>query len=110
MQFRYIKIMAVTAFIAFQVNAQDIDPLANFTISKDEISQSLDKLRATGKISEADHAAAKKELAQMNDAQVGSIKDKAIGIVRKDPDKALELINKPTIDAKEVEARLNAAN
>jgi hypothetical protein len=93
--------------IPFVVQAEDVDPLANFTVSKSEIADSLAKLKASGKISEADYNAAKKELDGMSDSQVGAIKDKAVGLARKNPDKALELINKPKLDAKELEKQLN---
>lgn len=101
------KLIVFLMLLPFALPAQDVDPLANIKISKDEISKSLDQLKGQGKISESDYNEAQKELKTMSDAQVGSIKDKAIGLIRKDPDKALGIINNKKIDKKELEKELN---
>lgn len=82
------------------------DPLANFTVSKDEIAKSLDNLKASGKISDADYQKAKKELGGMSDTQISAIKETAIGMVRNDPDKAVELVNANKIDTAAVEKQI----
>lgn len=100
------KLIVFLMLLPLALPAQDVDPLSNITISKDEISKSLDHLKGQGKISESDYNEAQKELKTMSDSQIESIKDKAIGLIRKDPDKALEIINKK-IDKKELEKELH---
>lgn len=69
------------------------DPLEGLKVSKTEILKSLDTLKAQGKISEADHKKATSEVNKMSDAQVSTINENAIGMVRNHPDKALEFAN-----------------
>lgn len=107
------KILALTllCFILFQgeLSANDnVDPLANFQISKSNIFEGLEQLKKMGKISEADYEKAKKELAGMSDAQVGALTDTAIGMVKKNPDKATELLKKgDKLDAKAVQKQID---
>ncbi len=72
----------------------DVDTLSNFSVSKDEILKSLDTLKSQGKISDSDYQKAKKELMGMNDNQVNGIRDKAVELVKKDPKKAADIVNK----------------
>lgn len=95
------KLLAITllSFCLFQntVSASedlDKDPLEGFTVSKEDIIKSLDGLKKMGKISESDYQKAVKELTSMSDAQVSALKETAVGMVRNDPDKAVELVNK----------------
>lgn len=87
----------------FSQDNTDIDPLANFQVSKDDIYKSLDALKAQGKISESDYQKAKQELTGMSSAQVSGLKETAIGIVRNNPEKAEALVKGSAIDLKEVE-------
>ncbi|MBC7713701.1 MAG: hypothetical protein H7177_10195 [Rhizobacter sp.] len=104
------KILLVSLFTFFSFHsplsaAEDlnVDPLSNISVSKDEIIKSLEMLKKQGKITDADYQKAKKEIAVMTDAQVNGIKDIAVNMVRKDPDKAVELLNAKKIDLKQVE-------
>jgi len=92
---------------ASELESENVDPLANFTVSKDEISKSLDSLKSSGKISDADYQKAKKELGGMSDSQISAIKETAIGMVRNDPDKAVELVNAKKIDTSAVQKQIN---
>ena len=91
--------------------AQDlnVDPLSNLSISKDDIFKSLDNLKKEGKISDADYEKAKLELKAMSDTQVNGMKDTAVNMIRKDPDKAVDLIKGSAIDMKEVEKQAGEA-
>lgn len=88
--------------------APEVDPLTNITVSKDEISQSLDKLKKEGKISATDYEAAKKELDGMSPGHVTAIKELAVGMIRNNPDKALELVQSPKVDFEEAKRQINA--
>lgn len=92
---------------ASELESEDKDPLAGFTVSKDEIAKSLDNLKAGGKISDADYQNAKKDLGGMSDTQISAIKETAIGMVRNNPDKAVELVNANKIDASAVQKQIN---
>ncbi len=103
-------IIAISFFLSFSsiIEAEDnlADPLAGFQISKDEIKASLMKLKSEGKVSEADYNKALEELNAMNDGQINAMKDKAVGMVRKNPDKAAELANLKPADSKELESKM----
>lgn len=95
------KFLAFTllSFFLYQstVSAEDLfdkDPLEGFSVSKGDIEKSLDGLRKSGRISEEDYQKAKKELGAMSDSQVSALKETAVGMVRNDPDKAVDLVNK----------------
>ena len=79
-----------------------IDPFASFDISKEGILKSLLLLKEKGTISEAEYEKAKKELSTISDAQVKSMTNTAIEIIKKDPDKALDIMNRQKIDFNEV--------
>lgn len=102
---------ALLSFFIFQsplsASEEMADPLANFSVSKDEISKSLDGLKASGKISDADYQKAKVELLGMSDAKVNAIKETAIGMVRNNPDKAVELVNANKIDTAAIQKQIN---
>lgn len=109
------KFLAFTllSFCLFQstVSANDDldkDPLEGFTVSKSDIISSLDSLKKMGKISEADYQKAKKELEAMSDSQVSALKETAVGMVRNDPDKAVDLVNKGAkIDTEAAKKQIN---
>lgn len=82
------------------------DPLAGFQISKDEIKGSLNKLKAEGKISESDYKKALDQLGDMSDGQINAMKDTAIGMVRNDPDKAVEIVNAKKISPPDIEKQI----
>lgn len=82
-----MKLFILIAFImSFNIFAQD--SLDNITVSREEIGKSLEIMRKEGKISEADYLKTKKEFGLMNQGQIDSVTKKAIGIVKKNPDKA----------------------
>jgi len=97
-----------TSIIEANDKLEDLEnPLANFQISKDEIKSSLQKLRSEGKISENDYNKALTELNGMNEGQISAMKDAAIQMVRKDPDKASELAEVKQISSnKELEGKV----
>ena len=109
------KFLLFTALSFFtfqpQVSASDDvnDPLTGFTVSKDDIVKGLDHLKSEGKISQADYDKAKSELSGMSDSSVDELKDKAVGIVRNNPDKALELVKAPKVNPEEVQKQLKEA-
>lgn len=92
----FFTAMTLLSFFMFQSNLsaqEDADPLSNITVSKEDIVKSLDMLKKQGKISEADYQKAKAELMSMSDSQVNGIKESAVDIVKKDPKKAMEMVN-----------------
>jgi hypothetical protein len=94
---KYLLIVPL-AFFLFHTSlsaAEDSgsDKLSNMIVSKDEIVQSLDMLKKSGRISQADYDRAKKELTGMSDTQVSGLTDKALDMVKKDPAKADALVN-----------------
>lgn len=80
----------------------DAAPLPLINISKEDILKSIEALRKQGKITEAELEVAKKELSGLSDSQIKSITDIAIDIIKKDPDKALELMNSKKVDVNEL--------
>ena len=64
------------------------------------VLQSL--LREKGTISEVEYEKAKKELTTFSDAQIKSMTNSAIEIIKKDPDKAIDMMNRMKIDTNEV--------
>lgn len=106
----FALIITLLSFFLFQGNlsaSDDLDPLANFQVSKDDIIKSLDNLKQMGKISEEDYQKAKKELGGMSNNQVSALKETAVGLVRNDPDKAVSLVNKGgQINAEEVKKQI----
>ena len=107
----FLAVLTLFSFVFFQANLSasdsdsDVDTLTHDTmsISKEEIIKSLDNLKKQGQITEADYEKTKKELLGMSDSQVNNIKKNAEGIIRNNPDKALELVNQKKIDVKAVE-------
>ena len=85
------------------------DPLVGIKMSKSDVMQGLEMLKKEGKISNDDYIKAQKELAGMSDAAIDGMKDKAIAVIRKDPDKAVDLYKAPKVDLKEVEKQVNSA-
>ena len=89
------------------VNANDeVDPLANFSITPGEIQKSLENLKKNGQISQEDYDKATKQLAGMSANEITALKETAIGMVRNDPDKAVEL-TKGKINTAEIEKQIN---
>lgn len=110
----FFTVLILISFFVFQSNlsAADnevdtlTDPLVDFKVNKDEILKSLDVLKKDGKISDKDYEEAKKQLLNMNDGQINGLKDKAINMVRKDPDKTVDLYKDKKIDLKKVEQHM----
>lgn len=76
-----------------------VDPLAGINVSSDEIMKSLESMKASGQINKEDYEKAKLQLATMSSAEIKALNDTAIGMVRNDPDKAVELTKKPFNEA-----------
>lgn len=114
----FLTAITVLSFIIFQSslsasedNVDTLkDPLTDFKVDKGEILKSLDQLKKDGKINDKDYNDAKKQLMGMNDSQVNGLKDQAINMVRKNPDKAVELYTTKKIDPKKVEQQAKEAN
>ncbi len=99
--------LTLLSFFLFQSQlsaSEDVDTLTSDTmaVSKNEIVKSLENLKKNGQISEEDYQKTKKELLGMSDSQLNGIKKTAEGMIRNDPDKAVEL-SKGKIDLKAVE-------
>lgn len=113
----FFTAMTLLSFLMFQSNlsaSENVDtlkdPLVDFKVNKNEIMQSLNQLKKDGKISEKDYQDAKKQLMGMNDSQISGLKDQAINMVRKDPDKTVDLYKDKKIDLKKVEQQAHEAN
>lgn len=87
-------------FSSTQLNAEEIekDPLEGINISKGEIVKQLDDFKKQGKISEAEYLETQKQLNTMKESEITALNQTAIGMVRKDPDKAVALANMKKID------------
>ncbi len=95
-----LKSVIVIGFIYFsghKLYAFEADPLNNFSVSKDEISQSLDKMKVAGKINEEEYKIAKRELASLNDEKLTALNEKAKNLIRTDPDAAVNLYENKNI-------------
>jgi ABC-type dipeptide/oligopeptide/nickel transport system ATPase component len=88
------------AFSSIPLDAEEIekDPLVGISVSKAEIAKQLEDFKKQGKISDAEYLETQKLLNAMNESQISDINQKAIGMVRKDPDKAVALANMKKID------------
>lgn len=92
--FKSVFIMLALMF-SFEIKANDIlGSVAELDISKETISQSLQTLKAMGKISEADYQKALAELNKMQDKDISSLINKAKDIAEKDPKKLEEMKKK----------------
>jgi hypothetical protein len=108
-KFFFISLFTLSlSTFAIASDEQLVDPLPNLSISKSEVQKSLENLKNSGKISAADYEVAQKELSTMSDSQLNTIKEKAVGLIRNDPDKALEIAKAPKIDLEEAHKQLNA--
>jgi len=72
--------------------ADELDT-SGVSISKDDISKSLDMLKSNGQFSAADIEREKEALKNMNDKDVNAITKKATDIVKKDPAAAEKMIS-----------------
>jgi PAB1-binding protein PBP1 len=106
-------LITLMAFFLFQSplsanDELDVDPLSNINISKEDIIKSLETLKKQGKISDADYEKAKKELSGISDSQIKSITNTAVDVIRKDPDKAVGLVNALKVDTNEVKKQIES--
>jgi hypothetical protein len=109
MTFGKILLLSMCSFAILQTPAKaETDPLANITVTKNEVAKSLDNLKKEGKISQKDYDDAQKALVGMSDAHLTAIKEMAVGMARNNPDKAMELVKAPSIDLAEAEKQMNA--
>lgn len=83
------------------------DPLLDVHVSRSEIEQSLNKMKADGKINSNDHIAAIEALKKMDESSINNMNETAKNMVRKDPDKADALWKAPAVDTNKVQAMLN---
>ena len=74
-------------------------PMSDFNITKDGMLKSIESLKAQGIISQTDFDKAKKELSGLSDHQLKTITNSAIEIVKKDPKKALGLIDNMKVES-----------
>lgn len=93
---KLLSLVALLALMTYPAHSQaseddNKDPLIGIEVSSDEISKSLDNMKASGQISQKDYDEAKKQLSGMSSAQIKALSETAIGMVRNDPDKAVEL-------------------
>ncbi len=86
----------------------NVDPLIGLQISPAEILKSLEQMKATGQISAEDFEKAKRHVANMSSLEVKALNQTAIGMVRNNPDKAVELTKGKTIDTQAVQKQINA--
>lgn len=106
-KYTLLIILSLTVFeSSLSASEEGLDLLSDFKISKVEIVKSLDNLRKNGQISDAEYEKAKKELGGMSDSQVNAIKETAVGLVKNNPDKALELANAKKIDTDAVDKEI----
>jgi phage-related minor tail protein len=86
--FKLLMMALLMSVIPMSVSAatEDVDTIKQMKISKSDILASMEQLRKGGQISEADYQKAKKELEAMNDSQIDGIKNKAVGIIEKNPE------------------------
>lgn len=94
--------------VCFGEEDLNIDPLSNVNISKEELAKSMELLRKENKISEADFQKANKELMGMNDVQISALTQTAVGMIRKNPDKAVDLSKADKVDHKEVQKQIDS--
>ena len=90
------------------LQASDVDPLANLTISKSEVLKSLENMKNAGQITQKDYEETVKSVNGMSDQNLSAIKDMALGMVRNDPDKAMALAKAPKIDLAVAEEQLKS--
>lgn len=84
----------------------DTISLDTMKISKEDIMASLDKLRKGGQISEEDYQKAKKQLEGLSDAQIKGIKDKAVKIVKENPEVVNEAMKSKQMTPEEIKKSL----
>ena len=108
-------LITLLAFFLFQspISANDEldgDPLVGIKISKEDILKSMEALKKQGKISEADYQKAIKELEGMNQSQINNITDTAVDVIKKDPDKAMNLLKGEKIDTKALKDQVESVS
>lgn len=107
---KFLSAVSLFTLLSYPAHSQaeelEQDPLTNFSVSKEEVLKSLDMLKSNGQISEKDYLAAKQQLSGMNASQISALKETAVGMVRNDPDKAVEL-SKGKFDAEATKKQIN---
>ncbi len=78
-----------------------IDPFSNVDVSKEGMLKSLSMLRRNETISEEEYEKAKKELSNTSDAQIKSMTNAAIEIIKKDPNKIIDMMNRKSKEMNE---------
>ena len=77
-------------------------PMPSLNLNKEGMLKTIESLRAQGKISQIDFEKAKKELLGLSDHQIKTMTETAIEIIKKDPEKALGLIDNMKVENNEV--------
>jgi len=83
------------------------DPLNSVQISNGEILKSLEMMKANGQISAEDYEKAKTQLQGMSPTQIKALEETAKGMIRNDPDKAVELAKGKKLDSGAVQKKIN---
>lgn len=98
---KWVQIISLVSLLSLPVAyaQDDIDPLSNVKVSKEEIFKSLENLKSQGQISADDYEKAKLQLSGMDANQIEGLNQTAVGMVRNNPDKAVELSQKPFNEA-----------
>ncbi len=87
---------------------EEVDLLSTMEVSADEIQKSLEKMKASGQISERDFEKAKIHVSAMGSTEIKSLTETAVAMVKNDPDKAVALTTAPIIDTDEATKQINA--
>lgn len=105
-----LLLLSLLFFTSYTSYAEEVlkDPLIDVKISKSEIEQSLKMLKQMGKISEEDYQKAMNDLSKMDQNKVDSLTENAKDLVRKDPDKALQLYKDKKFDPNKVKELQNS--
>lgn len=105
-----LLLLSLLFFTSFTSYAEEVlkDPLIDVKISKSEIEQSLKMLKQMGKISDEDYQKAMNDLSKIDQSKVDSLTENAKDLVRKDPDKALQLYKDKKFDPNKVKELQNS--
>ncbi len=92
-------------FLSFYVStkANEKDPLTDIKISKQEILDMVKAMKGSGKITEAQFNATINDLEKMKQEDMDKLLETTKEMVRKDPDKAMEIARDKTLDINKVE-------
>ncbi len=111
MLFNSLKIATVVTCLSFSLSVfgeeENVDTLTGMQVSPEEIHKSLAKMKADGQISAEDFEKAKRHVASMSSTDLKVLNETAIGMVKNDPDKAVEL-SKGKLDVGAVQKQIKS--